>query len=111
MPIRPQSTLAMTPGPRKQSGFLTSLAAWGLGSGVCTKGLWLVLSAWARLVFSFVFHGISGTLPDRWAWYWLAMLLGLTWTLYQAIRLQWDAKKRTLELFYNGVARFHLGPA
>ena len=58
MPIRPQSTLAMNPEPRKQAGFLISLAAWGLGSGVCTKGLWLVLS--------FVFHGISGTLPNRW---------------------------------------------
>jgi len=91
-------TLTTVSTNKKESGFLVSLMVWGLCAGIRTKVLWVVGCTWAKLVWSFALHGIAGTLPNESAWYFFAVLIVLTGTLYKALMLQRDARKRTIKL-------------
>ena len=103
MPIRRRSTLANMPAHSKEAGLFTSLLVWAFCSGIRAKVLWVVLYTWARLGLSLVLHGTTGTLPNGYAWYLLALLVALTGVLAKVFPLQRDARKRSLELLRNGI--------
>ncbi len=82
----------------EESGFLVSLMTWGLCFGIRTKILSAVCCTWAKIIWSFVWHGIAGTLPNGYACYSFAVLILLTGILIKTLFLEYDVSTRTIAL-------------
>lgn len=82
----------------KESNFLVSMMVWGLCSGIRKKILSAVCCTWAKIVWSFAWHGIAGTLPNGYACYSFAVLILLTGILIKTLSLEYEASTRTIAL-------------